>query len=136
MGALLGLASSSQGSLKRKSRAALAAALILSLAGSTVFWPWINLSQYAQAEVERAGVEALQRGHDEYAKTLLEKSARMKGAPARTWYNLGIAYHRLGRYEDALSAYEQAATMPDSTSEFRETARQMKEYWMRRRGKQ
>lgn len=134
LGALLGLASSSKGSLKWKSSAALVAALMLALAGSTVFWPWINLSPYAQEEIERAGVEALDRGDNEYAKTLLETSARMRGAPARAWYNLGIACHRLGRYEDALAAYEHAAAMPDSTSEFKETAQRMKEFWTRRKG--
>jgi hypothetical protein len=37
--------------------------------------------------------------------------------------------------EDALAAYEHAAAMPDSTSEFKETAQQMKEFWTRRKEK-
>ena len=133
LGALVGLASSSQGALKWKSRAGLAVTLLLVAAGSTVLWPWINQSKYAEPEVERAGVEALQRGDNANAKRLLEISVRMNGAPARAWFNLGIAYQRLGLHADALAAYEHAARMPDATSDVRKTAQIMKEYLTRRK---
>jgi cytochrome c-type biogenesis protein CcmH/NrfG len=53
---------------------------------------------------------------------------RTRHAPARAWYNLGIAYQRLYRYVDALAAYEHAAQMPDATPDMPETARTMKAY--------
>jgi membrane associated rhomboid family serine protease len=118
MGVLLGLAASGKGSLKWKSSAGLAAVLILVLAGSTVFWPRVNLSKSAQPEVEEAGLKALDRDDVPRAVKLLETSAHMRGAPARAWYNLGIAYQRLGNYERALAAFEHAAEMPGATSNY------------------
>jgi hypothetical protein len=59
----------------------------------------------------------------------------MNGAPARAWFNLGIACHRLGLYADALAAYEHASLMPDATIDFDKAAQTMKEYLTRRQGK-
>jgi len=47
---------------------------------------------------------------------------------ARAWFNLGIAYQRLERYQDALSAYEHAARMPDATGEMQTVADEMRKY--------
>ena len=59
MGALLGLAASGRGAVKWRSIAGVVAVMLLGLAGSTVFWPWVNLSADAESEVEGAGLEAL-----------------------------------------------------------------------------
>jgi tetratricopeptide (TPR) repeat protein len=131
IGVLLGLAVSGDGALKRKATAGVVAVLILGLAGSTVFWPWVNLSAYAETEVERAGLSVLERGDYKRAVRLLEISARMRHAPARAWYNLGIAYQYAKRYDDAASAYKHAADMPDSDDEMRKTAQDMKSYLTR-----
>jgi tetratricopeptide (TPR) repeat protein len=128
MGVLLGLAASGKGALKWKSSAGLAAILILALTGSTVLWPWVNLSEYAQPEVEQAGLKALDRADIPRAVKLLETSAHMRGAPARAWYNLGIAYQRLGNYDRALAAFEHAAEMPGATSNYQKTADETKIY--------
>jgi Tetratricopeptide repeat. len=133
MGALLGLAASSRGAVKWKSIAGLSAAVVLSLAGSTVFWPWVNLTAYAEPEVERAGLEALDRNDAQRAVKLLEISTRMRQAPTRAWYNLGIAYQHLRRYDDALTAYEHAAQMPDGDSKMQKAAQEMKDYCARRK---
>lgn len=127
-GALLGLAASSTGTVRWRCVAGLVAVAIMGVAGSTVLWPWINLSNYAEAEVEHAGLEALERGDNAGAKRLLEISAGMRGAPARAWFNLGIAYARLGMHEDAAAAFEHAARMPDATGEIRKAAQEMKDY--------
>ena len=99
-----------------------------------VFWPWVNLSKNAEPEVERAGLEALLRSDGAKAIRLLDISARMRGAPARAWYNLGIAYQRLGRDEDAVAAYEHAAAMPDATSEIQKAAEEMR-FWTSKKPK-
>ena len=125
-GALLGLAASSEGVLKWKSCAGLLVAAILALAGSTVFWPWVNLSADAEPEVEHAGLEALEQGNFPRAVKLLETSTHMRGAPARAWYNLGVAYERQQNYDEALTAFEQAAQMPDGDSEMQKAAENMK----------
>lgn len=128
MGALLGLAAGSQGAVKWKSIAGLVAVLILGLAGSTVFWPWVNLSADAEPEVESAAWEALNQNQDTNAVRLLEIATRMRHAPARAWYNLGIAYSRVERYDQALGAFEHAAQMPDADSRMQRAAKGMKEY--------
>ncbi len=52
----------------------------------------------------------------------------MRRAPAHAWYNLGIAYQRLGKYEPALAAYERAAAMEDATKNMQQAAQDLKEY--------
>ena len=126
MGALLGLAASSDEAVKWKGRVGLAAVVLLTLAGATVFWPWVNFSGNAEPVVERAGLEALERGNFPRAVKLLETSAHMRGAPARAWYNLGIAYQRQGKYDVAVAALEHAAQMPDGTAEYQQVAAELK----------
>lgn len=128
LGALLGLAASSRGALKWRSVAGLAAALMLGLAGSTVFWPWTSQSRYAEPAVEQAALEALDRDDAVRGAKLLEIATRMRDAPARTWFNLGVAYFRLQRFDDALAAYEHAAQMPDADADMRQAAKDMKVY--------
>jgi len=40
---------------------------------------------------------------------------QMRHAPARVWYNLGVACQRLHHYDDAVRAFTHAAAMPDAT---------------------
>jgi membrane associated rhomboid family serine protease len=134
LGALLGFAASGRGRVKWGSMAGLAAAVMLGLAGSTVFWPWVNLTPYAEAVVEQAGLEALNRNDAARGVKLLEISARMRRAPARSWYNLGTAYQVLGRNDDALAAYEHAAQMPDADSDMQQAVQEMKDYLTQKKG--
>ena len=129
LGALLGLAASGRGTVRWKGIAGLLAVMILGLAGSTVFWPWVNLSATAESEVEGAGLEALEQNHYSDGARLLEIATRMRHAPARSWYNLGVAYSRLGRFDDALAAYEHAAQMPDADSQMLQAAQNLKDIW-------
>ncbi len=135
MGALLGLAVSSRPAVRWKCVAGLSGLLVLGLAGSTVFWPWINLSADAEAGVEHEGVVALEKGDVQHAVKWLETSAHMRRAPARAWYNLGIAYQTLQRTEEALAAYEHAAAMPDATDDMHKAAQEMRAYLDRRHTK-
>jgi membrane associated rhomboid family serine protease len=127
-GALLGAAVTSRGSSQWYSIAAAAALLMMSLAGSTFLWPRLNISSYAGAEIEHAGVEAMYRSDNQTAAKLLEQAVRLRHAPARAWFNLGVAYQRLHREADALAAYQHAAGMPDADAEMRQAAQQMKRY--------
>ncbi len=128
MGALLGLAASGRGAVRWQSVGGLMAVMILGLAGATVYWPWVSLSAHTGREIEWAGCEALNQNHDTRAVELLEVATRMRNAPARAWYNLGVAYDRADRYRDALAAYEHAARMPDADSEIRQAAVDAREY--------
>ena len=127
-GALLGLAASGGKAVRGKGLAGLILLIIMGLAGSTVLWPRVNLSADAEAEVEWAGYDALKQNDDADAVKFLERATRMRHAPARAWYNLGIAYSRMGRFDDALAAYEHAAQMPGADSNAQEAAREIREY--------
>jgi len=127
VGALLGLAVSGRGRTRWQSAVGLVAAVMLCLAGATVFWPWINLSPRAEPEVENAGLDAMDRNDNATAARLLEIAVRMRQAPARAWYNLGVARQRLKQYDAALAAYTRAADMPEATSEMERAAQAMKD---------
>ncbi|HEV2694896.1 MAG TPA: rhomboid family intramembrane serine protease [Verrucomicrobiae bacterium] len=126
MGALLGLAISGKGSVKQTSRAGLAALLVFILAGATIFWPYINLSGHAEPEVERAALDALDQGKITPAVKLLTTATTMRHAPARAWYNLGIAYEKAGKFAEASTAFTHASQMPDSDSEMDQAAQNVK----------
>ncbi len=128
LGALLGFAAAGTSAARWWSSLAVVAILGLGLAGSTKFWPGVNLSSYGESEVERAGVEALERLDNTNAVKYLEASARMRKAPARAWFNLGVGYQRLGQYPQALMAYQQAASMPGADPAMRQAAEDMQRY--------
>jgi membrane associated rhomboid family serine protease len=134
MGALLGLTISARGKEKLSSAAALTALLLLIAAG-TFFWPQINFSSTAEAEMERAGVDALESGELMKATRLLEVASTMRRAQARTWYNLGVAYQRRRQYQDAYAAFERAARISGGNPEYRDAARDMKAAAAWERGK-
>jgi membrane associated rhomboid family serine protease len=125
-GALLGLAASSRGALKWQSAAGVALVIGLGLAGSTVLWPRFNLSGTVEAEIERAGLDALEKNQVREGVRLLERATRIRGAPARAWYNLGVGYLELGDDVSALAAFEHAAAMPDTESDFQRAARDLR----------
>ena len=126
LGFFLGLIATSSGLRILWNSTGLVACLLWCLTGSTVLWPRFNLSADAQADAERAGIEALTRSDNPRGLRLLKLSAHMKNAPARTWFNLGVAYHRTGNAEAALAAYEHAAAMPDATKDMYEAAQTLR----------
>jgi membrane associated rhomboid family serine protease len=122
-GVLLGLAICAKGMERRVALGGLVAACLLCVAGSTFFWPQVNLTDRAELAVERQGVEAMTKSEIAHAVRLLETATNTRKAPARAWYNLGIAYHRAGRLKDAAKAYQRAAQLPDATSDMQEMAK-------------
>jgi tetratricopeptide (TPR) repeat protein len=68
--------------------------------------------QWSQALV--AGRHALEAGGNEAALTALERAAGIDPGHAETWYLLGQARERLGRFEEARVAYERACDLDAS----------------------
>jgi hypothetical protein len=126
LGVLLGLAISGTPPERAKGLAGLSIIVSLVVLGSTVFWPWVNCSAYAEVEVERAALSALDNDQVEHAVKLLEMAVTMRQAPARAWYNLGFAYHRAGRVQDSVRAYEHAASMADADADMRKMGAALK----------
>jgi tetratricopeptide (TPR) repeat protein len=133
-GALLGLAASSGAALRQLSLAGLTALTLLGLAGSTVWWPRLNFSRNAEVEIESAGLEALEHNDLLNGVRLLEQASRMRSAPARTWYNLGVAYQRQGNFAAALAAFDHASSMPDTTNDYQKAARDLRDLLAVRKG--
>jgi membrane associated rhomboid family serine protease len=127
-GVLLGLVLTRPQPLKGSALAGLAGILMLTIVGSTVLWPWINHSEYAALEIEHAGWEALSRNDNTNAMRWLELATRRSSGRSDAWYDLGIAYHRLGHYGEAAAAYDHAAQMEGATSDMKLTAEAMKIY--------
>ena len=122
LGMLLALAIGGGRTEKGKARFGLAALMVLILLGGTVFWPRVNLSSDADAEIEHAALEALDRGDIQKGVKWLEIAAHKRNAPARVWYNLGVAYGRAGRSQDAAAAFNEAGRMPDADEQIQNAA--------------
>ena len=127
LGALLGLAATGRGARKGQGIAGLTVAMLLGLAGSTVFWPWVNLSDNAEAEVEQIALDKLKHDDTAGALKLLQTCVQMRHAPARAWFNLGVAYQDSGRFEEALAAFQHAARMPDADAEMQKAAHDLQQ---------
>jgi membrane associated rhomboid family serine protease len=127
MGILMGLAVSRRGPVKWASAAGLVAVVVLTVAGSTVLWPKVNRFGFAAREIEQLGEDALFRHDDVRGKELLELATTMKGTSHYAWYNLGIAYVRLGKYDEALAAFDRAIALSDASPDFQKAARELRE---------
>jgi membrane associated rhomboid family serine protease len=128
MGVLLGFAISGRRQIQRESIAGLAIILLFSILASTVYWPAVNFSADAKEHVEDAGLMALEKNDSAQGVKLLERAAHLRHAPARMWYNLGIAYRETGRYKDAIAAFNHAAGMPDADESMRDAANEMNNF--------
>lgn len=79
-------------------------------------------------ELGRRAYDALAQENNDEAITLLEEAVRLNDDEPTLWFNLGIAYQRIERYEEALRAYDRAAAHGGDESEYRETAEAMREF--------
>jgi membrane associated rhomboid family serine protease len=127
MGILLGLTISGTRAVRWKSCLGLVAIVSFCLLGSTVFWPTVNLSDYAGEAIEQVGLAAFKNGNNARAIQLLTVSAHRRDATARFWYNLGVVYGQAGQFDKALAAFEHAAKMPDADNETRQAAQSLKD---------
>jgi membrane associated rhomboid family serine protease len=118
-GFLLGYVIGGKWPARLKSGLALAALTALLVAGSTVWWPYVNFSEYSEAYVENTALERLDHGDKKGAVQFLETATKMRKAGARTWYNLGIAYRDSGQLDKALAAAKHAVSLPDATDDMR-----------------
>jgi membrane associated rhomboid family serine protease len=124
-GVLLGFAICGRRQVQRESIAGLAILLSLVILGSTVYWPLANFSASAKEVVEQAGLDALKQNDGARGVKLLERAAHLRHAPARMWYNLGIAYGAVGRDVAAEMALKHAAEMPDADEDMRTLAQSL-----------
>ena len=78
------------------------------IAGSTVARPWINLSADGGLAEGVLAYDALVAGRNEEAIRWSRDAIRMQPRDAGYWFNMGIAYDRLNRHAEAMTAFKRA----------------------------
>jgi membrane associated rhomboid family serine protease len=109
-----------------RSRTAIAATvgaiLLFGLWGSTLGRPRINLSAGAGYEEEKWGYDALLADRNEEAVRWLRDGVLYQPKLAVNWFNLGIAYQRLGKHADASAAYQRAHELEPNNDKYLDAA--------------
>ena len=93
------------------------ALLMFGLWGSTLGRPRINLSGRAGYEEAEWGYDALVANRDRDAVRWLGDAVKYQPNSAICWFDLGIAYERLGNKAAAQAAYEQAQQLEPKNSQ-------------------
>src|SRR5262249_41368796 len=98
---------------RRRVRLAGAAGLVtLALAGATVLRPYVSLMPTRAAEWDAySGYLASVSGRNLQAAALLMSAVRLDRTDAPSWFNLGVALHRLDLDEPSRQAFERAARL-------------------------
>lgn len=86
----------------------IAAILLFGLWGATLGRPIINLSGKIGFEEGKWGYDALLADKNQEAVRWLRDAARLQPREPSYWFDLGIAYHRLGNMPAAMTAYQRA----------------------------
>ena len=76
------------------------------LATSWFAWPYINVSPHLDSDLAYFGYRELEAGRPERAVLLLKRSVEVNPNNARAWHNLGVAYYRLQRKDEAEAALQ------------------------------
>jgi membrane associated rhomboid family serine protease len=122
LGALVGAILTTQGKL----RAGTIGCLVI--VSSFVVWaasagrPYVNLAGDEARELAFLGYEALLDDDNGRAAELLGQAVLARGADASMWFNLGIAYQRLGRNDEAADAYRRAAQLAPHEKQYQDAA--------------
>jgi GlpG protein len=125
LGGLIGLAVSSQGTRRTIFGLVTAASLVLMVLAGGVFRPALNISG-GGVDLDIAAGEAFKRGDHERALELYQQTIEDYGEDARLRYNEGVSLSRLGRYREALEAYERAHELAPKDTQYRKAAEQMR----------
>src|SRR5262249_53353565 len=95
------------------------AAFVLTILGGTLWRPHLNLSGHVGEELAYEGYRELERGHNEKAVDLYLRALAIDDGQADWWHNLGVAYSRLERDEEAADAFEHAFHLQPSVARHR-----------------
>jgi membrane associated rhomboid family serine protease len=98
--------------------AGIGAVLLFGLWGSTRGRPKINLSEKAGYEEGKWGYEDLTANRNQQAARWLGDAVLYHPKMAVYWYDLGIAYQRLGKATDAKAAYRKACQLEPNDTEY------------------
>lgn len=119
VGLLLGWAVGARGGARARAAALTALFTAVTLVGATVGRPLVNRSPRRGQDESRLGYLALVADDPRDAARWLEQATEFAPEDARSWWNLGIAYGRLGRRADAARAFDTARRLDPTNPEFR-----------------
>jgi cytochrome c-type biogenesis protein CcmH/NrfG len=106
--------------LRRAIAATVTLGVTLALVAAAVFArPHVNFSSDAALAEANAGYEALKTDQNEAAVGWLRDATRMRPGLAGSWFNLAIAYDRLGKRADAAAAYDRAYQLEPGNFDYR-----------------
>jgi membrane associated rhomboid family serine protease len=98
--------------------AGVTAVVLFGIWGATLGRPIINLSGQAGYEEGRWGYDALVAGKNEQAVRWLGDATRLQPRESTYWFDLGIAYYRVGKMPAAMAAYRRALELDPGNSEY------------------
>ena len=108
LGFLVGYAITGRAGQRRMAIASVVAIVVGVVAGSTVARPWVNLAaDGARGEFE-LGLEAMKAGRNDEGVRWLRDATKMNPRDATAWYDLGLAYSRLNRDDEAIASFARA----------------------------
>jgi membrane associated rhomboid family serine protease len=125
-GAVLGILTAitiTQSTRRIVAGASIATILLFGLWGSTLGRPKINLSGQAGYEEAKWGYDALVAHRDREAVTWLGDAVTYQPKLPIYWFDLGIAYQRLGETTAARAAYQKAHQLDPDEAKYSEALR-------------
>lgn len=102
--------------------AAIAGLLLFGLWGSTLGRPKVNLSARGGYEEGKWGYDALMANQNQDAVHWLRDATIYQPKLAVYWFDLGIAYQKVGDLNDARTAYDKAHTLEPANAKYSESA--------------
>ena len=98
--------------------AGVTAVVLFGIWGATMGRPIINLSGKVGYEEGKWGYDALIAGQNEQAIRWLSDASRLRPKESTYWFDLGIAYYRIGKLPAAMAAYKRALELDPGNSEY------------------
>jgi membrane associated rhomboid family serine protease len=92
--------------------------LAFGLWAATLGRPLVNLSKYAAYDEGERGDEALRDHRDQEAVRWLRESVAYRHQERFFWFDLGIAYERVGNKPEALAAFHKATAGDDAQAQY------------------
>jgi membrane associated rhomboid family serine protease len=100
--------------------AALAGLLATIFLAASIARPLVNFSHHASAEYVNAACDDLKADRPQKALALLETAVRFRSADGYAWYNMGVAYGRLGNPAKAQACFREAVRISPNEKVFRD----------------
>jgi len=98
--------------------AAIVAIFVFGIWGDTLGRPIVNLSTKVGYEEGKWGYDALIAGRNEEAVRWFHDAVKLRPKEPTYWFNLGIAYHRVGNLPTAMAAYRRAHELEPNNSDY------------------